>query len=105
MFARVTLLEVDTLRVDMESAVKIFETEVLPDVRRQPGYAGVLVLTTPEGGGALVSLWDSEEAADASAATGFYPEVLERYMTMFKSPPGRERYEVRIAEIPTATRT
>ena len=105
MFARLTLLEIDTVRVDMDSALGIYLDEALPEVRQQPGYAGVLVLTTPEGSGAVVTFWDTPEAADASATTGFYPELLERYVTLFRSPPGRERYEVQFAELPTTTPT
>ena len=105
MFARLTLIEIDTVRVDMDAAVRVYLDEVLPEVREQPGYAGVLVLTTAEGRGALLSFWDSPEAADASATTGFYPDVLERYVTLFRSPPGRERYEVEFAELPTTTPT
>jgi hypothetical protein len=105
MFARVTLLEIDTLRIDTDTAVHVFESEVLPELRQQPGYAGVLVLATAEGAGTLVSFWDTAEAADASGTTGFYAEVLERYVTIFKSPPGRGRYEVAIAELPAPTAT
>jgi hypothetical protein len=103
MYARVTLVEIDTLRIDMDSAVDVFKANVLPEVREQPGYAGVLVLTTPEGSGAIVSFWDTAEAADASAKPGFYSDVLSRHMTMFKSPPGRERYVVQVAELPAST--
>jgi hypothetical protein len=103
MYARVTLLEIDSVRVDMESAVAMFKDGVLPELRSQEGYAGVLVMTTPEGGGALVSLWDTAEAAEANAKAGFYSDVLARHMTMFKSPPGRERYEVAFAELPAST--
>jgi len=105
MFARITQLEIDTVRIDTDSAVEVFRSEILPEVRLQPGYAGVLVLATPEGLGTLVSFWDTAEHAEAGGSTGFYAEVLERYVTMFKSPPGRGRYEVRVAELPTATAT
>lgn len=101
MYARLTLLEIDTLRVSVDDAVELFREAILPDLRKQPGYAGVLVLSTPQGVGALLSFWESAEEAEASASTGWYPEVLEKYMTMFKSPPGRERYEVAFAELPT----
>lgn len=100
MFTRLTLLEIDTLRMDRDAAVALFEQEILPELRRQPGYAGVLVMSTPEGAGALLSFWESAEEADVATPTGFYPEVLERYMTIFKSPPGRERYELSFAEMP-----
>ena len=38
--------------------------------------------------------------ADAGGLSGWYPEVLEKYMTLFTSPPGRERYEVAFSELP-----
>src|SRR5213595_63116 len=104
MYARVTLLEIDTMRVDIDDALALYKEQVMPELRSQPGYAGVLVLTTPEGKGLLVSLWDSAEAADASAATGFYAQTLERFMVMFRSPPGRERYEVVFTDMPTPTK-
>jgi hypothetical protein len=94
------LLEIDTVRMDMAAAVEMYRDEVLPELRAQAGYLGVLVLTTPEGKGLLVSFWESDKAAEATGTTGFYPEVLERYVTLFRSPPGRERYEVSFVELP-----
>jgi len=102
MYARVTQLEIDTLRIDTDAAVGVYESDVVPDLRRQPGYAGVLVLANPEGTGAVITFWDTLEEADASAPTGFYAEVLEKFTTIFKSPPGRGRYEVRLVELPRA---
>jgi hypothetical protein len=98
MFTRLTLLEIDTLRTDMVSAVEWFRTEVMPELRRQPGYAGVLVMATPEGAAAVLSFWETPEAANT---TSFYSSVLERYTTIFRSPPGREHYQIALAELPT----
>lgn len=103
MYARVTLLEIDTIRMDMSDAVRMYKSEVMPELREQPGYDGALVLTTPEGKGLLVTFWASKEEAEAGGDTGFYPATLERYMTLFRSAPGRERYEVALAELPVAT--
>ena len=100
MFARLTLLEIDTVRIPTDAAVEVFTQEVLPELQRQPGYVGVLVLSTPLGRGALLSLWETEEAAEAGATSGWYPEELERYMTLFRTPPGRERYELSLADLP-----
>ena len=100
MYARVTQLEVDTVRVDMTEAVELFRNDILPDLRDRPGYRGVYVLATPAGQGVLVSLWDTEAQADASTDGGAYTETLERYMTLFKAPPGRGRYEVVVADVP-----
>lgn len=100
MYARTTQLEIDTVRMPVDDAVKMFEDAVLPDLRMQPGFAGLYVLTTPEGKALLVSFWDSAENADASADRGWYPDVLARYTTLFRSAPGRERYAVRVALAP-----
>jgi hypothetical protein len=88
------------MRMSTESALHMYRTEILPSVQDQPGYRGVLVLSTPEGRGAVLTFWDSADHAEASAPTGFYTQLLEQLMTIFKSPPGRERYEVAFADLP-----
>ena len=100
MYSRVTLLEIDTMRIDMDAAVELFREQVLPGLREQEGFEGVYVFGTSEGKGMLVSLWETEEAADATADTGFYPELLAKYMTLFRAPPGREHYQVLFADAP-----
>ncbi len=65
MYSRVTLLEIDTVRVDLDDAVEQYETKVMPRMRELPGYEGVAVMVTPEGKGMIVSFWDSEEAVEA----------------------------------------
>jgi heme-degrading monooxygenase HmoA len=100
MYARTTLLEIDTVRVSLDEALETFETAVMPQLQEQPGFLGVYALSTPEGRGMLISFWETAEQADAGAASGWYSEVLAEYVTMFRSPPGREHYEVRIAMPP-----
>jgi len=102
-FARTTLLEIDTLRVSVDGALAAFRDAVLPRLTEQDGFLGVYALTTPEGRGMLVSFWETAAQADASGTTGWYPEVLDEFVTIFRSPPGRERYEVRVAIPPAAT--
>lgn len=101
MYARTTQLEIDTLRVSLDAALATFEDAVLPRLRQQPGFRGVYVLANPDGRSMLVTFWATAEAADAGPGPGWYPDLLEEYMTLFRSPPGRERYEVRFA-IPPA---
>jgi heme-degrading monooxygenase HmoA len=103
MYARVTQLEIDTIRIDMSAAFEMYKAEVMPELREQPGYLGVVVLTTEEGKGILISLWETPAAADAGGDARWYTEVLEKYVTIFRSPPGRERYEVAFAEMPIGT--
>lgn len=102
MFARVTLLEIDTLRVSVDNALSLFEEGVMPGLREQPGYLGVYAMATSDGKALLMSFWDTAARAETVENT-WYTGVLEEYMTIFRSPPGRESYEVRFAEPPPAT--
>ena len=103
MYSRVTLLEIDTLRADVDDGVQQFETTLLPVIREQPGFEGILVMVTPEGRGMVVSLWESEEAVAASA--GLAAGAVEEFVTLYRSPPGREHYRVAYAEMPEVTLT
>ncbi len=105
MYARVTLLEIDILRIGTDSAVELYRREVMPELKLQPGYQGAIVLSTPEGKGLILTFWETEQQASAGGETGFYPDLLERYVTLFRSAPGRERYEVALAEMPTLSPT
>ncbi len=102
MFARVTLLELDPVRVSTGDAVSLFEDDVLPGLRELPGFEGSLVLTTDEGKGMILSFWATD--GDAEAAAGFATEHLERNVTLFRSPPGREQYRVAIADFPSVVK-
>jgi hypothetical protein len=99
-YARVTLLEIDTARIGMDEALERFRCGVLPVLQEQPGYEGVYVLTTDDGKGVLLSLWDTEEDADAGVASGYYGDQIEKFITMFRSPPGREHYRVALVDQP-----
>jgi hypothetical protein len=104
MFARLTLLEIDTVRVSMQTALERFERDIAPRLRSQPGYRGVYVMTTPEGKGALLSLWDTEEQAAIEGEHDFYGEALGSFATLFRSAPGRERYEIAYVDEAAVTR-
>ena len=100
MFARLTLLEIDTVRVSMNEALARFESDIAPSLCEQPGYCGVFVLTTPEGKGALLSFWSTAEQAATEGDHQFYGEALGNFATFFRSAPGRERYEVAYVDEP-----
>lgn len=99
MFARVTQLEIDVMRTSVEDAAALFDAEVLPALRRRAGFQGAVVLATPEGLGTIITLWERE--ADA-APDADYEATLDRYVTLFRAPPGRELYEVVVADLPRA---
>lgn len=98
MFARVTLLEIDTLRVSLDDALATFERDVVPRLRMQPGYRGVYAMTTPDGKALLLTLWATAEEADSDGTNDWYRDVLAEYVTLFKAPPGRGTYEVRLVD-------
>jgi hypothetical protein len=100
MYSRVTLLEIDTLRADVDDVVARFQVDVLPRVSELQGYEGILVLVTPEGKGMVVSLWDTEE--DVTRSAGVAASAVEEFVTLYRSPPGRELYRVAYAELPEA---
>ena len=100
MVARVTLFEMDLTNVAVEQALDRYKALVLPDLRVQAGYEGVYVLLNPQGKGLLMTLWDTEEAADAGIKSGYYERQVAKLITLFKESPGREHYEVMYSEVP-----
>lgn len=100
MFARTTLFEVDTLRMPLEDAERLFQEQVLPLIKHQPGFTGVYVMRTPEGKGMVLTLWDNEQAAQSGIESGYYQEQIAKFITFMRQPPGREHYEVIVAEVP-----
>ena len=100
MVARVTLAEVDTLRMRLEDAIELYKQSVIPALREQEGYEGVCVLATPEGKAVTITFWESEEAAEAGVVSGFYAQQVEKFVTFFRAAPGRESYDVMISEMP-----
>jgi hypothetical protein len=99
MVARVTLAEVDVVRKSLGALIEFYKDSVLPAQHAQDGYEGGYVLTTPEGKALVMTLWRDEEAADAAVASGFYGEQVQKFVTVFKVPPGRETYDVAIADV------
>jgi heme-degrading monooxygenase HmoA len=101
MIARTTLAEVDTLRIGIDVAVERFRDLVVPSLEEQDGFEGFYLLTTPEGKGLVLTFWTDAAAAEASVASGHYAQQLEKFVTFFGAPPGREQYDVALAEAPT----
>ena len=100
MVARVTLAEIDVVRMSIEDATRRFEEMILPELRVREGFAGVYVLATDEGKALVMTLWENEEAAEAEVVSGFYAAQVEKFVTLFRAPAGRETYRVVIAEEP-----
>jgi heme-degrading monooxygenase HmoA len=102
MVARVTLAEIDAVRVNVEQAVDLFRDSVVEALREQDGYRGVYVLLSEEGKALAITFWESDEAADAGlrGSRSFYAEQVAKFVTFYRSPPGREMYDVVVADSP-----
>ncbi len=103
MYARVTLFEIDTLRMNLDEALELFKEVIVPEARKQEGYEGIYVMRTLEGRGLILSMWSSEEAAAAGVTSGYYDDQVAKFVTVYRATPGREGYEVVFAEAPGKT--
>jgi heme-degrading monooxygenase HmoA len=105
MIARATTAEIDTVRTSIDHAVDAFRESVLPALHGRSGYEGSYVLLSAEGKALVLTFWATEEDADAglAGARSFYAEQVAKFATMYRSAPGRESYEVVLAEAPTVT--
>lgn len=67
MFARVTTLEGGD-PAKLEESIRFAQEQILPRARQMSGWKGVISLADRStGDGLLITLWDSEEAMNASA--------------------------------------
>jgi heme-degrading monooxygenase HmoA len=79
----------------IDQTIHEFEEGELPELERQPGYEGVMVLVDHKGGkAAAISFWDSEDHLRKSEAVA----ARARETAVASAQPSREpvvdRYEV-----------
>jgi heme-degrading monooxygenase HmoA len=100
--ARATIAEIDAVRMSVDDAVELFRESVLTALREQDGFEGTYVLVSPEGKALVLTFWADAEAADAGLAGGrsFYSEQVAKFVTIYRAPPGREHYDVALADPP-----
>ena len=104
MVARATMAEIDPVRMSIDDAVELFRESVVPALHEQAGFEGVYLLLSPEGQALVLTFWESEEKAQAGieGTRSFYREQVEKFVTLYKAPPGRELYDVLLAEEPVS---
>jgi heme-degrading monooxygenase HmoA len=80
-----------------EEAVRIYLSSVLPAIRKQQGFQGVLALTNHEiDEGYAITLWDTEDDAEAYESSGTYREQIAKFGSTLAEPPTRKIYEVSV---------
>ena len=102
MVVRATEAEIDVVRMNPHDAIEAFTHSVIPALQGQAGYEGCYVLLSEEGKVLVLTFWESNEAARASRLSGFYQQQIEKLadLVVFRQDPGREAYDVVVAETP-----
>jgi heme-degrading monooxygenase HmoA len=102
MVVRATEAEIDVVRTNPADAIAVFKESVIPALHDEEGYEGCYVLLSEEGKLLVLSFWTSNETARATRLSGFYQEQIEKLsdLVVFRQAPGREAYDVVIAETP-----
>ena len=102
MIARVLEGEIDAVRMSLDDAVDVVRSSVIPALRDQEGYGGMYLLLTDEGKALAISLWITEEAAEAGTVDSrpLYEDEIEKFTAIYRAAPGRETYRVALADTP-----
>jgi len=93
MFARVLRCHLRAGKIDQ--AVELFENNVLPQCRQQPGFKGAYFLINPATREyKIITLWANEEAMLASETNRFFQQQVAKFIPFYEGSPVREAYEV-----------
>jgi heme-degrading monooxygenase HmoA len=92
MFARIVSLQVKPNT--HKEFTEVFEKELLPTLRKQPGFRDEILFVVPGGSEVVaISLWDSKENADTYNRTT-YPEVLKTLAKVIERTPEVKTFDV-----------
>jgi len=93
MYARVVNVPMKPEKSDESNA--IWQDSVLPAVRGQVGFKGLLVLATPARDKSMsITLWESEADMKTNEASGYYQAQVDKFVDMIDGAPIREHYVV-----------
>jgi hypothetical protein len=73
---------------------QLFDKEIVPILRKQPGFQDEIALVAPDGTDAVaISVWDRKENAETYAIVA-YPGVLKALTPVIEGTPRVQAYEV-----------
>ena len=73
---------------------RLIENEVLPLLRKQPGFRDEITFIAPERSEAIaISIWETKENCEAYTRTG-YPELLKLVSKVVDGTPRVETFEL-----------
>ena len=98
MHARVSTAQYQLDKLD--EGIQIYRESVLPEMRQQPGFKGVMALVDRSTGKAIsLSLWGTEADARASGVGSAYMQAnLAKLAPLVAAAPIIETYEVVVQE-------
>lgn len=73
----------------------LFEKEILPTLRKQPGFQEEVTLVNPKGAH-FISLWDTKQSAE-TYGKATYPGVLDKLKSFIVGTPTVETFETAAA--------
>ena len=76
---------------------RLIENEILPLLRKQPGFRDEITFVAPERSEALaISIWETKENAETYNRTA-YPEILKIVQKFVEGTPRVETFELAIS--------
>ena len=104
MFARVLRSHLKLDKVD--DAARMFEENVLPLCRKQPGFRGAFFMKDAgTGDSVVITLWEDRDAMMASETNRFFQEQVAKFVPFYREAPVRDAYEVIIQEKAAASKS
>jgi quinol monooxygenase YgiN len=72
---------------------QLLDKEIIPTLRKQPGFQDEMALVAPGGDAVAISVWDLKESAEKYVRSA-YPDVLKALTTVIEGTPRVETYDV-----------
>ena len=80
----------------LDDLIAIYRDSVAPAAKQQKGFVGAYLLTSGEGKGMSVTLWETEADMTAGQASGYLQEQIGKLGALLTAPPVTENYEVKV---------
>ncbi len=95
MHARLVTFRVEPSRT--EETIAVYRDSVVPEAKRQKGFAGAILLTDRAAGrGASIVFWNTEADMARSRASGYLNEQIAKFASLFVEPPFVGHYDVSV---------
>ena len=83
-----------TLPENLDKLIQVYNEQAIPAVLPQRGFKGTYLLTKPSGDCMILSIWDTEEQANAWPQNPEHKRAGEKLGPLISSTPVREGYEL-----------